>query len=568
MVNELPTAVKKSPETRSRKTRQSRPQTSSAAFGVTPNLASINVNEDTALTYSAVYRAVGILATTGGSLPIKLCRRVERKGREASERVYDHPVAYALSREPNYEQTPITWCEYLIASMALRGNAYNEISLSSSGGGRIELWSLQPAGMAVKRKEGTGSEKVRPLVYEYTCETIKTTLEPRQVLHIPLYGDGIVGKSPISLARQGIGLGLAAEGYGATWFGHGSQPSGILVHPGKIGDKARQQIKDAIRGEHGGVANANKVMVLEGGMEWKQIGIAPEDAQFLETRQFQVTDIARWFGIPPHMLGEMGRATWNNVEQLAIEFVTYTLRPYLIRIEQELNRKLLRDEPDLYVKFSVDALLRGDSAARFDRYEKGHRMGVYSANDIRELEDRNPIDDEEGDLYFVQSSLITLENAAKAKPAADPQQKPGEKPPDGEEPDPKKDETSERVLSVMLRDVFGRAVHRETTALRRVFLKEPTKISEGVAKFYRDHEAAIARDIGPAAECAMELLGVSVDVAAESNRITADSRTALLALLTTNHAPDALEGLLTAWDQHRANNLASELIERWKNATE
>lgn len=559
-MNELPSAVKAKPTTRSRKTRPARPQTSSAIFGVAPNLSSINVTEDTALTYSAVYRAVAILATTAGSLPIKLCRRSSRNGREVAERVYDHPVAYALSREPNYEQTPITWTEYLVASMALRGNGYNEITMSPDGK-HVELWSLQPAGMSVKRKE---DDPARSLVYKYTNETTQTDLEPRQVLHIPLYGDGIVGKSPISLARQGIGLGLAAEGYGATHFGHGSQPSGILTHPGKIGDKARQQLKDAIRGEHGGVKNANKVMVLEGGMTWTQIGLAPEDSQFLETRQFQVTDIARWFGIPPHMLGEMGRATWNNVEQLAIEFVTYTLRPYLIRIEQEINRKLLKGEPDLYVKFSVDALLRGDSAARFARYEIGHRIGIFSPNDILELEDRNPIDDEHGELRFVAANMITLENAAKAKAPGEPAPKPDEPAP---EPKEDKAESSERVLSVMLRDVFGRAVHRETTALRRVFAKEPTKISEGVAKFYREHEAAIARDMTPAAECAAELLGVTVVIADEAARITADSRSALLGMLTAGHTPNAFEEFLTAWDQYRANNLAAELIERWKHAT-
>ena len=555
----MPTVEKKKPlETRARKSRQSRPQTSSAIFGVTPNLSSITVTEDTALTYSAVYRAVAILATTAGSLPIKLCRRSERNGREVRETIYNHPVAYALTREPNYEQTPMTWVEYLVASMALRGNGYNEIDLSGTEA-KVALWPLQPAGMSVKRKEYDPAAKTRPLVYEYTCETTKTTLEPRNVLHVPLYGDGIVGKSPISLARQGIGLGLAAEGFGASWFGNGSQPSGLLTHPSKIGDKGRQQLKSALLEDHGGVAKSNRVLVLEDGMTWTQIGIAPDDAQFLETRQFQITDVARWFGIPPHMLGEMARATWNNVEQLAIEFVTYTLRPYLIRIEQEINRKLLKNDPDLYVKFSVDALLRGDSAARFARYEIGHRIGMFNINDILELEDRNPIDDELGELRFVQANMQTLDNASKAK--ADPAPAPDQKPPVKEE----KSDPSEKVLSVMLRDVFGRAVYRETTALRRVFAKEPEKIADGVTKFYRDHEAAIARDMIPVVECAKELLGVTVGVTAEASRIASESRTVLLGLLASDHAPNALEDLLAAWDQHRANNLAADLIERWRN---
>lgn len=552
----MPTALKTKPiEKRARKTRQSRIQSNSGIFGVSPQLHSINVNEDTALTYSAVYRAVAILATTGGSLPIKLCRRSERNGREVRETVYDHPVAYALNREPNYEQTPMTWCEYLIASMALRGNGYNEISWGKTEDKRVELWSLQPAGMSVKRQEIDPTAKTRPLTYEYTVETSKIVLEPSQVLHVPLYGDGVVGKSPISLARQGIGLGLAAEGFGSTWFGHGSQPSGILTHPGKIGDKLRTKMREAIEERHGGISNANRIMVLEDGMTWTQIGVAPEDAQFLETRQFQITDIARWFGIPPHMLGEMGRATWNNVEQLAIEFVTYTLRPYLIRIEQEINRKLLKNEPDLYVKFSVDALLRGDSAARFARYEIGHRIGMFNINDVLELEDRNPIDDELGELRFVQANMMTLDNAAKAKPQGQPE--PKEKAPASDK------EKSERVLMVMLRDVFGRSVYRETTALRRIFGKEPEKIADSVQRFYRDHESGIARDLVPVAECFRELVGVVVEIAGEAARIANESRTALLGLLASSHAPAAFDDLLTAWEEHRAKNLAVELIERW-----
>jgi HK97 family phage portal protein len=563
----LPTAVKKPTATRSRKTRQPRPQTSSAVFGVSPNLSSVNVTEDTALTYSAVYRAVNILATTIGSLPIKVCRRYHENGRKKTEIIDDHPVSEALTVEPNGEQTPIVWMEYLVASMALRGNAYNEISMSPDGK-RVELWPLQPAGMSVKRKESSPESRNRPLVYKYTAETTSADLDSGAVLHIPLYGDGIVGKSPISLARQGIGLGLAAEGFGATWFGHGSQPSGILVHPGKIGDNARQQLKQAIRGEHGGVNNANKVMVLEGGMEWKQIGIAPEDAQFLETRQFQVTDIARWYGIPPHMLGEMGRATWSNVEQLNIEFVTYTLTPYIVRIEQELKRKLLRGERGMYVKIVVDGLLRGDSAARFDRYEKGNRMGVYSINDILELEDRNPIDDDLGELRFVQANMQTLENAAKAKPEPAPQKPGGNPEPTEDKPDP-----SERVLSVMLRATMDRMVHRETKAIRRVFSKEresvdrETTIADGVTKFYSDHEFVIERELSPISDCFQEVFGTEIAVRDEASRIAADSRTTLLGLLGRDHAPEAFEELLAAWDQHRANNLASELIERWKNAT-
>lgn len=552
----MPTAEKAKPIVkRPRKTKQSRPQSSSAVFGVNPRLSSINVNEETALTYSAVYRSVAILATTGGSLPIKLCRRSERNGREVRETVYDHPVAYALTREPNYEQTPMTWAEYLIASMALRGNGYNEIALSSNTN-QIELWSLQPAAMSVKRKEMDPSARTRPLVYEYTCETVKTELDPAQVLHVPLYGDGVVGKSPISLARQGIGLGLATEGYGATWFGNGSRPSGVFVHPGKIGDKARKQWKEALDSEHGGVENANKVLVLENGMTWTQIGIAPEDAQFLETRQFQVVEIARWFGIPPHMLGEMGRATWNNVEQLAIEFVTYTLRPYLIRIEQELNRKLLKGEPDLYVKFNVDALLRGDSAARFARYEIGHRIGMFNINDMLELEDRNPIDDELGELRFVQSTMQTLDNASKAGPQGQPSPK---------ESEPKPKDGGSRALAVVLRDVLGRAVQRETAALRDAMTKEPDRVEAAVRKFYTTHEMRLARDLGAVAECAKELGLPAISPGDVAASIVSESRTTLLGLLASSHGPGGLDELLTAWDGHRANNLALSLMEGWSD---
>ena len=238
-------------------------------------------------------------------------------------------------------------------------------------------------------------------------------LHPSDVLHIPGLGfDGLVGYSPIAMAKNAIGMAIACEEYGAKFFANGAAPGGVLEHPGTIKDP--QRVRESWQSTFGGSGNANKIAVLEEGMKYTPIGISPEQAQFLETRKFQINEIARIFRVPPHMVGDLEKSSFSNIEQQSLEFVKYTLEPWLMRWEQSIQRSLLLDgeKPVYFVKFNVDGLLRGDYASRMQGYATARQNGWMSANDIRELEnlDRIPAEDG-GDLYLINGNMLPLGNA-------------------------------------------------------------------------------------------------------------------------------------------------------------
>ena len=238
-------------------------------------------------------------------------------------------------------------------------------------------------------------------------------LDPSEVLHIPGLGfDGLVGYSPVAMAKNAIGMAIACEEYGAKFFANGAAPGGVLEHPGTIKDP--QRVRESWHSTFGGSGNANKIAVLEEGMKYTPIGISPEQAQFLETRKFQINEIARIFRVPPHMVGDLEKSSFSNIEQQSLEFVKYTLDPWVIRWEQSIQRSLLsKDEKAVYfVKFNLEGLLRGDYQSRMNGYAIGRQNGWMSANDIRELEnlDRIPAEDG-GDLYLINGNMLPLQNA-------------------------------------------------------------------------------------------------------------------------------------------------------------
>jgi HK97 family phage portal protein len=248
---------------------------------------------------------------------------------------------------------------------------------------------------------------------ESTLIGMTVTLRPSDVLHIPGLGfDGLVGYSPIAMAKNAIGMAIACEEYGAKFFANGAAPGGVLEHPGTIKDP--QKVKDSWNMAYQGSSNSHRVAVLEEGMKYQPIGISPEQAQFLETRKFQINEIARIFRVPPHMVGDLEKSSFSNIEQQSLEFVKYTLDPWVIRWEQAISRVLLRpDEKKLYFsKFNVDGLLRGDYVSRMNGYATARQNGWMSANDIRELENLDRIPDElGGDLYLINGNMTKLADA-------------------------------------------------------------------------------------------------------------------------------------------------------------
>ncbi|MHC1731980.1 MAG: phage portal protein [Bacteroidales bacterium] len=369
-------------------------------FGST--IAGKTVNEKTAMQTSAVYACVRILAETIASLPLQIYKRTET----GKEKAIDHQLYFLLHDEPNPEMTSFVFRETLMSHLLLWGNAYAQI-IRDGRGNVLALYPLLPDRMTVDRASNG------ELYYEYRKDTGTVTLRPWEVLHIPGLGfDGLVGYSPIAMAKNAIGMAIATEEYGAKFFANGANPGGVLEHPGVVKDPAR--IRESWNAVYQGSGNAHRVAVLEEGMKFQSIGIPPEQAQFLETRKFQINEIARIFRIPPHMIGDLEKSSFSNIEQQSLEFVKYTLDPWVVRWEMAIQRALFKptEKKEYFVKFNVDGLLRGEYEARMNGYAIGRQNGWLSSNDIRELEDLNRIpEDLGGDLYLVNGNMTKLQDA-------------------------------------------------------------------------------------------------------------------------------------------------------------
>ena len=370
------------------------------------------VNERTAMQTTAVYACVRILAEAIASLPLHVYEYQDDGGKKL---VHDHPLYYLLHDEPNPEMTSFVFRETLMSHLLIWGNAYAQII--RDGAGRVlGLYPLLPDKMDVQRDDKgniyyvySRNSDENPMFKEYG--NIK--LKAEDVLHIPGLGfDGLIGYSPIAMAKNAVGMTLACEEYGASFFANGANPGGVLEHPGVLKDPSK--VRESWNSVYRGVSNAHKIAVLEEGMKYQQIGIPPEEAQFLETRKFQINEIARLYRIPPHMVGDLDKSSFSNIEQQSLEFVKYTLDPWVIRWEQSLQRSLLlpSEKGKYFIKLNVDGLLRGDYQSRMNGYAVGRQNGWFSANDIREMENMNPIPDEEGgNLYLINGAMTKLADA-------------------------------------------------------------------------------------------------------------------------------------------------------------
>lgn len=370
-----------------------------------------NVTERSAMQMTAVYSCVRILAEAVAGLPLHFYRY---KDDGSKEKATDHTLYKLLHDEPNPEMSSFVFRETLMTHLLLWGNAYAQI-IRNGKGEIIALYPLMPNKMQVDRDENGEIY----YIYQRSNEEAKTMegstvyLRKTDVLHIPGLGfDGLVGYSPIAMAKNAIGLAIATEEYGAKFFANGAAPSGVLEHPGTIKDPSR--VREAWQSQFGGSGNSGKVAVLEEGMKYTPISISPEQAQFLETRKFQINEIARIFRVPPHMVGDLEKSSFSNIEQQSLEFVKYTLDPWVIRWEQSLSRSLLsNDEKNSYFfKFNVEGLLRGDYQSRMNGYAIARQNGWMSANDIRELENLDKISPEDGgDLYLINGAMLPLKDA-------------------------------------------------------------------------------------------------------------------------------------------------------------
>lgn len=456
-----------------------------------PTAAGIPVGEATALTYSAVYNAVTILSSSVASLPLMVNERLPEGGKQPA---VDHPAFPVLHDQANPEMTAFVFRETLMGHVLTFGNAYADIVLTA-GGDVAELWPLRPDwvkprrirqgedGIVIGPSGGAMQADVGRLVYEVRDQTGQTVLLDRdRVLHVPGLGfDGIMGYPVIQLAKESLAMGLAMERYGGAFFGNGASVGAVCEHPGQLKGDAAVNLRDSIERRYSGVLQAHRVMVLEEGMTWKQIGIPNEQAQFLESRRFQIAEVARWFNIPVSMLKEMADSSVRaNIEQEKISFYADTLRPWLVRWEAEYNRKLL-DDPRFFAEHKIEAILRADTQTRFNIYQIAVQNGIFSRNECRALENRNGYLG--GDAFLVPMNMTLV--------GADGQ------PEDGSDTDADTAAFAQSYEGLFVA-AFDRCLRKETKSAKAALKRcngNGDKFREWLGTFYEDHAGLVQQEL-------------------------------------------------------------------------
>ncbi|MFH1605237.1 MAG: phage portal protein [Pseudomonadota bacterium] len=481
------------------------------AWNLPMPMAGVKVDDDNALTYSPFWAAVRILTGALAGLTWHVYKRQTDGGKQ---RDTSDPVDPILRYRPNPEMGAFAFRETMMGWALLRGNGYAEIERNGRGV-PLAVWPIAPLRVEPKRLDGG------ELVYEIDYGNNKPSyIRAADMFHLRGMGyDGLRGYSVLTLARECIGLGIASEKFGASFFGNGAHMGGVVTHPQKLSDKAQEHLRASLNEGHQGVSRANRILLLEEAMTWTERGVPPEDAQFLQTRLFGVQEASRWFGVPPHKLGDYSNAHFKNVEQSEIEFVTDGVIPWATRLEEEADHKLLYGGDaaaklgEKFTKLNVKARLRGDTTAQTMHYRQMRDLGAYSVNDILELEDRNPIGPA-GDIRLVPMNMQRLEDAAK-EPEKPSKPIPGGPPNEAgqEQGQGNGDENGamayKKASARAFADAADRVLRKEAKAAKRAAGK-PETFSEWSAKFYAAQGTYVREAMRTPAELLAELCAVSV----------------------------------------------------------
>jgi HK97 family phage portal protein len=370
------------------------------AIGADKSSAGVTLGPYESITISAVYRAVSVISNSLAFLPFNLYR----KNKDGGSYIHTDHYLNKLLINPSQQYSEFIFKQLLQVTKLLWGNAYAYIRRSE--GIETELVYLHPSTV---RPELTITGMVYHVSADYVYN-IPTLVPAKDMIHLPGLGfDGIEGKSVIQVQRESLGLTKAAEIFGAKFFGSGANMSGVLQVPGKLTEPAYENLKNSWNNKYSGLGNSHETPILEGGTTYNRIGIPPEDAQFLQTRKFQIEEISRWFGVQPHLLMHLERSTNNNIEHQGMEFVRYTLAPEIAVWESEFNRKLVQSSKQgkLFCEYDMNALLRGDSKTRAEYYQKMFSVAAMTSNQIRNKESQSSY--EGGDRYFVQAGYAPVD---------------------------------------------------------------------------------------------------------------------------------------------------------------
>jgi HK97 family phage portal protein len=358
------------------------------------------VGNDSAMKLSAVYACINVISQDVAKLPLKVYKETDG-GKEAMKA---HPVYRLLHYQPNPYMTAMDFRQALTAHCLSWGNGYAEI-VRDTDGNPAELRVLRPDRVVPIMDKGKIWYRVSDDSGHYLY------VESDDMFHLKGLGyDGLVGYNVIQYAREALGHAVALEKHGAAYFGNGANPGGLLVHPGRLSPQARTNLENFHNKQHQGAGNANKISILEEGMQYTKVTIPPDESQFIESRAFSIPEICRWFRIQPHKIADLSRATYSNIEQQSLDYVTDTLSGWLKRWEQAIWWKLFTDdekEGGFYAEHVLEGLLRGDIQTRYASYATGRQWGFMSVNEIRQKENMNPIDG--GDQYLVPVNMTTPE---------------------------------------------------------------------------------------------------------------------------------------------------------------
>jgi HK97 family phage portal protein len=525
-------------------------------FGNEPSIAGVTVNEDTALSATAVWAGVRIIAETVAMLPLELYERQDDRTKKPARALTLWKV---IHDEPNPEQTSFEFREMQQGFLLLWGNCYAQ-KIYNGRGEVSELWPLVPWRVTPERTANN------TLVYRVRLpgnQGGEVTLPADDVLHIKGFSSGgVLGDNVVEKFRNSIGLSLAAEEFGGRFFGNGLTASGGLEFPGKLGVEGRKNVRDSFTEAHGGVGKSHRLMILEEGMKWFQMTVDPEKAQALQTRKFQVTEVSRILRLPPHLLYDLERSTFTNIEHQGLEFVTYSMQPWLTRWEQRLNRSLLlpSQRQKYFTQFEVKGLLRGDVAARSAFYQQMFNVGAYSPNDILNHEGEQPV--EGGDQRFVQLNLTPLDQIAemvaaqiKDKPPLQP--KAPDKPAEPAKPEP----AARSVLEPVVRAEVERVVRRQVKAVRAAVKKSPQEFRVWADSFFEKETGIVTESLTPALASLSALAGVTFDARSFASQET------LLAITDVKEAlkvPDELDSridvMLSSWETERVESMTKEIL--------
>jgi HK97 family phage portal protein len=501
------------------------------------------------MTVSAVYAAVRVIAETIAQLEWEVYERQD----EANIERYDHPLRLLLDQEPNSEMTAFSWRIAMMTSFYLHGNMIAEIE-RNRGGRPVSLWWIHPARVAMKR------DATKRIYYEVTDEhgLNPVRLDPVDVYHVPLMAaDGIVGKGLVQRARDSFGLTLGMEQYSGSSFANGARPGGILKHPGKLTTDARRNIRDEWDAMHRGADKAGRIAVLQEGMEFQAMQMSAVDAQLLEQRQFQIAEVARWFNIPPHLLRDLSRATFGNIEHQSIEYKTYTIRPLAVAMQQEAHRKLFsKDEkPTYFTELDLDDLSLADLKSRYDAYAVARQNGWMSANEIRDREGMNPIPTDDGNAYLINGNMVPLTTAMQATPTPSVGQTSVAQAEEDDSPD-----LGDALRSILENDLT-RLLSKERNAATRAANK-PGEFLGWLDTFYVEHAATLEQAIGPTVRALGIHLRQSLDPADIVARHVEQSRQALLTAceVSADRLAESVESVVSRWDARRATEFAREVV--------